>query len=170
MANLTDAALHKLLTTPRDSRPGLLDKKSRLKNLKKLSVKNTEVGDISLRYLTQYLPQLTSLALAGCWKLTDAGLAMLGQAEDSRLSSLDISYCMGVTDSGLGQLGGCKLLDRVETTGSGVTQKGLDSFIGKKEAQGEGKVKLKVYGQVIDKRQEVRSSTRSRKDHRSSKK
>jgi hypothetical protein len=54
---LNDAALHKLLTTPRDSRSGLLDKNSRLKNLKKLSLKNTDVSDISLRYITQYLPQ-----------------------------------------------------------------------------------------------------------------
>jgi F-box/leucine-rich repeat protein 10/11 len=66
---LNDAALHKLLTTPRDSRPGLLDKKSRLKNLKKLSLKNTEVSDISLRYIPQYLPQLTCLAAGSCLML-----------------------------------------------------------------------------------------------------
>ena len=44
VSNLTDSALHKLLSAPRDSRPGLLDKKSRLKLLRKLSVRNTEVG------------------------------------------------------------------------------------------------------------------------------
>ena len=71
VANLTDSALHKLLTTPRDSRPGLLDKKSRLKMLKKLSVRNTEITDVSMRYITQYLPQLSQLSTAGCWKLSE---------------------------------------------------------------------------------------------------
>ena len=37
---------------------GLMDKKSRLKQLRKLSLKNTEVSDVSLRYITQYLPQV----------------------------------------------------------------------------------------------------------------
>ena len=77
---------------------GLMDKKSRLKQLRKLSLKNTEVSDVSLRYITQYLPQvnavkktispklyitciflhqLSYLAVSGCWKLTDGGMAML---------------------------------------------------------------------------------------------
>ena len=37
-----------------------MDKKSRLKQLRKLSLKNTEVSDVSLRYITQYLPQVNS--------------------------------------------------------------------------------------------------------------
>ena len=41
--------------------------------LRKLSLRNTEVTDVSMRYVTQHLPQLTSLAVSGCWKLTDAG-------------------------------------------------------------------------------------------------
>ena len=69
MSHLTDSALHKLLSAPRDSRPGLLDKKSRLKLLRKLSLRNTEVTDVSMRYVPQHPPQLTSLAVSGCWKL-----------------------------------------------------------------------------------------------------
>ena len=69
MANLTDSALHRLLASPRDSRPGLLDNKSRLKMLKKLSLQNTEITDVSMRYITQYLPHLASLNLSGCWKV-----------------------------------------------------------------------------------------------------
>ena len=103
VANLTDSALHKLLTTPRDSRPGLLDKKSRLKMLKKLSVRNTEITDVSMRYITQYLPQLSQLSTAGCWKLSDAGLAQLADAADT-LSWLDISFCRAITDAGLTHL------------------------------------------------------------------
>ena len=73
MSHLTDSGLHKLLSAPRDSRPGLLDKKTRLKMLRKLSLRNTEVTDVTMRYITQHLPQLTSLTVSGCWKLTDAG-------------------------------------------------------------------------------------------------
>jgi len=163
VANLTDAALHKLLTTPRDSRPGLLDKKSRLKNLRKLSVRNTEVGDISLRYITQYLPHLVSLSLGGCWKLTNDGLAMLGQAEESKLTSLDISGCRGVNDAGLDQLKGCDQLVRIECSGSGVTSDGMNKFVSGTRG------KLKVYGNVIEKKHvETKSSSRSsgRKDGR----
>jgi hypothetical protein len=35
-----------------------MDKKSRLKNLKKLWLNGTEITDVSLRYITQYLPQV----------------------------------------------------------------------------------------------------------------
>ena len=41
---------------------GLMDKKSRLKQLRKLSLKNTEVSDVSLRYITQYLPQVNHVS------------------------------------------------------------------------------------------------------------
>jgi len=166
VANLTDAALHKLLTTPRDSRPGLLDKKSRLKNLRKLSVRNTEVGDISLRYMTQYLPHLVSLSLGGCWKLTNDGLAMLGQAEDTKLTCLDISGCRGVTDAGLEQVKGCDQLVRIECGGSGVTTEGMNKFVSGSRG------KLKVYGTVIEKKHASHSASRSsgRKEQRSRKK
>ena len=107
MANLTDSALHRLLANPRDSRPGLLDNKSRLKMLRKLSLQNTEITDVSMRYITQYLPHLSSLLLSGCWKLSDTGLAQLGVTEFSvveSLTQLDISSCRALTDNGLSHL------------------------------------------------------------------
>ena len=107
MANLTDSALHRLLANPRDSRPGLLDNKSRLKMLRKLSLQNTEITDVSVRYITQYLPHLSSLNLSGCWKLSDTGLAQLGVTEFSvveSLTQLDISSCRALTDNGLSHL------------------------------------------------------------------
>ena len=107
MANLTDSALHRLLASPRDSRPGLLDNKSRLKMLKRLSLQNTEITDVSMRYVTQYLPHLSSLTLSGCWKLSDTGLAQLGVTEFSTvesLTSLDIASCRALTDTGLAHL------------------------------------------------------------------
>jgi len=152
VANLNDAALHKLLTTPRDNRPGLLDKKSRLKNLKKLFLKNTEVSDISLRYITQYLPQLQYLAVSGCWKLSDAGLAQLGMIESStcdNLTALDLSYCRSLTDSGLASLHRCTNLTRLDASNTQMTSEGLAKFVS------NSKHKLKLYGSVVDKKQAV---------------
>jgi hypothetical protein len=40
-----------------------MDKKSRLKNLKKLWLNGTEITDVSLRYITQYLPQVPYMYL-----------------------------------------------------------------------------------------------------------
>ena len=59
-------------------RPRWLDKKTRLKMLRRLSLCNTEVTDVSMRYITLHLPQLTTLSVSGCWKLTDAGHSQNG--------------------------------------------------------------------------------------------
>ena len=159
VSNLTDSALHKLLSAPRDSRPGLLDKKSRLKMLKKLSVRNTEITDVSMRYVTQYLPQLTQLSVAGCWKLTDAGLAQLGSAEQGAvetLSFLDISYCRAVTDNGLGHLAKMSNLTRLDASHTQVSTDALNKFASKSQH------KLKVYGKVIEKKHSSRSSLKKK--------
>ena len=105
-----------------------MDKKSRLKQLRKLSLKNTEVSDVSLRYITQYLPQvnlydlvptsfmktmfsklyitciffyqLSYLAVSGCWKLTDGGMAMLVSicfsSACSPIRYIDIEYRLSI--------------------------------------------------------------------------
>ena len=59
--------------------------------LRKLSLRNTEVTDVSMRYITQHLPQLTSLAVSGCWKLTDAGMDKKTLAFDTITSALYLS-------------------------------------------------------------------------------
>merc|ERR1712013_941842 len=102
VANLTDAAIHKLLSAPRDSRPGLMDKKSRLKQLRKLS-----------------------------WKITDGGMAMLGTPDASsteQLTGLDVSSCRGLTDSGLQHLQRCKNLTRLDATNTHISAEGLTKF------------------------------------------
>lgn len=81
--------------------PGLLDKKTRLKLLQRLSLSGTEISDVGLRYAAQFLPHLAHLAVAGCWKLSDAGLAQLAQQDSSRLidtlESLDVARCSQVS-------------------------------------------------------------------------
>jgi len=162
VANLTDSALHKLLTTPRDSRPGLLDKKSRLKMLKKLSMRNTEITDVSMRYITQYLPQLSQLSTAGCWKLSDAGLAQLADAADT-LSWLDISFCRAITDAGLTHLYKLSNLTRLDANSTQISSDGLNKFVSK------SKHKLKVYGKVVERKHSGRSSGGSSSRKKSSK-
>jgi len=143
VANLTDASLHKLLGTPRDARPGQTVRKSSLVNLKTLVVKNTEISDVSLRYVSQYLPQLSSLALAGCWKITDAGLAQLAEpTTNTTLEELDISGCK-VTDLGLERVAGCSSLVRVDCSGTQITGEATKKFVDNSQH------KLKVFGQII---------------------
>jgi len=162
VSNLTDSALHKLLSTPRDTRPGLLDKKSRLKMLRKLSVRNTEITDVSMRYITQYLPQLSQLSTAGCWKLSDAGLAQLADAADT-LSWLDISFCRAISDAGLTHLYKMSNLTRLDANSTQISSDGLNKFVSK------SKHKLKVYGKVVERKHSGRSSGGSSSRKKSSK-
>jgi len=153
VANLTDASLLKLLATPRDARPGQTARKSSLANLKHLTIKHTEISDVSLRYVSQYLPQLTTLALSGCWKISDAGLAQLAEpTTSSTLEQLDISGCK-VTDLGLERVAGCSSLVRLDCTGTQVSEEGMAKFVKNSEH------KLKVYGQVIVKVKDVKEES-----------
>merc|ERR1711976_701658 len=102
--------------------------------LRKLSLRNTEVTDVTMRYITQHLPQLTSLTVSGCWKLTDAGLAQLGASEFSAaetLTSLDISYGRGITDAGISHLHKVKNLTRLDASHTNVTTEALNKFVAK---------------------------------------
>ena len=40
-----------------------MDKKSRLKMVTKLSAAGTEISDVALRYITQYLPQVRIISI-----------------------------------------------------------------------------------------------------------
>ena len=126
--------------------PGLLDKKSRLKHLKSLDLSHTEITDVGLRYIAQYLSQLTKLKLSKCWKISDAGLAQLSSL--STLTQLDISYCKMVTNQGLPHLSKCSTLVHLDCTNTSVTNDGLKKFI-----EDSSEKKLKMYGHVVSKRQ-----------------
>lgn len=49
VGGLTDAALREILAPPIDSRPGLTDSKSRLRQLKYLCLAGASLSDVSLR-------------------------------------------------------------------------------------------------------------------------
>ncbi len=129
---------------------GLLDKKSRLKFLRKLDLSGTQISDVSLRYVAQYLAQLLDLKVSKCWKISDAGLAQLAPLE--HLATLDLSGCKMITNQGLLHLAkGNKSLYKVDCNGTSATIDGLKKFI---EVCSEKK--LKLYGHVVDRKQSGR--------------
>lgn len=114
---LNDARVRELLAPPLDSRPGLLESKSRLRNLSELRLSGCDVSDVSLRYLSQYLPRLARLDLNGCEKVSDAGVALLsgaGSPVRESLVRLDASGCARLTDNSLEYLKRCPLIFRVD--------------------------------------------------------
>ena len=85
-------------------------------------MKNTEIFDVSLRSVSEYLPHLSALTLSGCWKLSDTGLAQLAEHTiHSTLKNLDVAVYK-VTDLGLDCMAGCNSLVRVDYTGKQISQ------------------------------------------------
>lgn len=109
---LNDSAIRDILSPPKDSRPGLSDSKSRLRNLKHLKLAGTDISDVALRYITQGVPSLIHLDLSSCQRVTDAGVAQIGTCASAIncLVELDLSSCKLVTESCLEYLGKCEAL------------------------------------------------------------
>ena len=119
-----------------------------MKLLKSLDLSGTEVSDVGLRYIAQYLSQLSDLKLSKCWKVTDAGCAQLTTLET--LTSLDLSGCKMVTNQGLQHLAKCKSINYLNCAGTSVTNDGLKKFI---EENGQ---KLKLHGHIVARRQSTK--------------
>ena len=126
---------------------GLLDKKSRLKMLRKLNISGTEISDISLRYITQYLHHLTCLKISGGYKVSNDGIAQLSLPDtkiSEILNTVDLSGCKQVNNQGLQNLSKCKTLIYVDCTNTQINNEGLRKFID------ESSAKLKVQsGSII---------------------
>jgi len=123
VTNMTDSSISSLFR-PRDS------KRSPLSSLRHLDLSNTDISDISLRYLAQYLPSLSSLNLHNCSKLTDAGLVQLGDPSlplCTTVTSLIISSCPMLTD--LIHLARCSNITRLSFTETGVTYEATMLFM-----------------------------------------
>lgn len=112
VSGLNDSSLRDILSPPPDSRPGLTDSSSKLKNLKVLDLTGTEISDIALRYVAQYIPQVSKLILQRCLRITDAGVAQLTPI--NTLHDLDLSHCKLVTESSLDHLTKCVNLCRLD--------------------------------------------------------
>lgn len=110
--SLNDSAIRDILSPPKDSRPGLTDSKSRLRNLKVLKLAGTDISDIALRYITQGVPSLVHLNISSCQRVTDAGVAQIGCSPSAinTLVELDLSSCKLVTELCLEYLSKCEAL------------------------------------------------------------
>ncbi|XP_059618296.1 jmjC domain-containing histone demethylation protein 1 [Phlebotomus argentipes] len=113
---LNDSAIREILSPPKDSRPGLTDSKSRLRNLKTLKLAGTEISDVALRYITQGLPSLLTLDISSCQRITDAGIFQIGTSTSAinTLVELNVSSCKLVTDLSLDYLEKCEALTRLD--------------------------------------------------------
>lgn len=110
--SLNDSAIRDILSPPKDSRPGLTDSKSRLRNLKVLKLAGTDISDVALRYITQGVPSLIHLNISSCQRVTDAGVAQIGTCPSAinTLVELDLSSCKLVTENCLEYLAKCEAL------------------------------------------------------------
>lgn len=110
--SLNDSAIRDILSPPKDSRPGLTDSKSRLRNLKIFKLAGTDISDVALRYITQGLPSLIHLNISSCQRVTDAGVAQIGTCPSAinTLVELDLSSCKLVTELCLEYLAKCDAL------------------------------------------------------------
>ena len=123
VTNMYDSSISSLFR-PRDS------KRSPLSSLWHSDLSNTDISDISMRYLAQYLPSLSSLNLHNCSKLTDAGLVQLGDSSlplCTTVTSLIISSCPMLTD--LIHLARCCNITRHSFTETGVTYEATMLFM-----------------------------------------
>lgn len=113
---LNDSAIRDIFSAPKDSRPGMADSKSRLRQLKVLRVAGTDISDVALRYITQDLPTLVQLDLSSCQRITDSGVAQIGGSVSAgkHLVELDLSNCKLVTDLSLDYLEKCEALTRLD--------------------------------------------------------
>lgn len=117
VSGLNDYGLREILSPPVDSRPGLIDKSSRLKQLKSLSLAGCDITDVALRYISQHLPHLEILDLSNCGRVTDAGVAQLSTPPvqtTNNLVSLNLSNCRLLTETSLDHLTQCKALKRLD--------------------------------------------------------
>lgn len=137
VTGLNDGALREILGPNNDSRRGLTDEKSRLRNLKVLKLAGTDITDVALRYVTQYLPSVTNLDLSSCARITDAGIAQLSTKPANTvhtLVSLDLSHCKLVTELSLDHLARCENLVRLDLRhASHVSTQAVIKFAAKSE-------------------------------------
>jgi len=123
VSGLTDPAINLLLR-------GRDNKKNNLVGLRSLNLSRTEITDVSLRYIAQFLPSLCRLVLSSCPRLTDAGLVQLGDSSLSlanTLVTLDISSCTAVTE--LAPLVPCVSLRYLYLANTGVSPEIVQRFL-----------------------------------------
>uniref|UniRef100_A0A2S2R0T4 [histone H3]-dimethyl-L-lysine(36) demethylase n=1 Tax=Sipha flava TaxID=143950 RepID=A0A2S2R0T4_9HEMI len=119
VTGMSDSSLRDVLSPPSDSRSSSNDNtnRARFRNLRTLKLAGVDVGDVSLRYVVQYAPNLVELDLSQNYRISDAGIAQLttpvGNAV-STLEVLDLSGCVSISDASLDHLLKCSALRRLD--------------------------------------------------------
>lgn len=136
VTGMSDASLRDVLASMADSsRTSSNDttNRSRFRNLNTLKLAGAELGDVSLRYIVQYAPNLIELDLAQNYRITDAGIAQLTTPNGNAVSTLqvlDLSGCVSVTDAALDHLLKCVALRRLDMKQTPkVTTAGINKFL-----------------------------------------
>lgn len=120
VTGMSDSSLRDVLSPrPADSRSSSNNttNRSRFRNLQTLKLAGVDIGDVSLRYVVQYAPNLVELDLSQNYRITDAGIAQLTTPVAnvvSTLEVLDLSGCVSVTDASLDHLLKCSALRRLD--------------------------------------------------------
>lgn len=119
VTGMSDSSLRDVLSPPSDSRSSSNDNtnRARFRNLKILKLAGVDIGDVSLRYVVQYVPSLVELDLAQNYRVTDAGIAQLTSPSANAVSTLellDLSGCVSISDSSLDHLLKCSALRRLD--------------------------------------------------------
>lgn len=131
-SELNDSNLREILVPPNDSRPGLIEKSSRLKYLRNLSLCSCDISDVSLRYIAQHLSYIEVLNLSSCGRITDAGVAQLTSPPASAITtlvSLNLSGCRLVSDTSLDYLIKCQALKHLDLrNSSNITRQKIINF------------------------------------------
>lgn len=105
---LDDESIHEILSAPTDSRPGLLETKSRLRMLTSLSLAAADITDHSVRLISITLPHITHLDLSNCSRISDKAVSYIATPNrDEHVRSLLLYSCDSLTDSCLEPLKRC---------------------------------------------------------------
>lgn len=105
---VNDEDIREILMPPRDSRPGLLETKSRLRMLSSFSLAAADITDNSVRLISNILPCITHLDLGNCSKISDNSVNLITSGHRAeKLTSLQLYSCDNLTDACLEPLKRC---------------------------------------------------------------
>jgi len=102
-SDLRDQAVKSLVLPPRDHRPGIDERVSRLHFLSGLHLAGADITVTGLSAILDQCPQLRLLDLSYCARLTDDALSLL-VSRASQLRHLDLTGCHALTNAALPRL------------------------------------------------------------------
>lgn len=112
---LHDACICELLAVPRESRPGFLDTKSKLRCIMDLRLTGCDIGNDTLAAITDYLPNLKKLDVSFCQRISNDGIEVLARSKlQYTVTSLNLSSCTMLSNKLFDALKLCRKLECVD--------------------------------------------------------